>query len=192
MYYCAAVQENNIPSYLNPLLIKENQALRALHFKFRCYSVNEMYREFQISKVNGVVDNKIQKLIHSLLSGTPKLCSSFDKLIVSMISIQTQNKRNKYQDIVRKKIEQSGKRKTPAINYLEQLCYLTQKARKYWIPSGYPKSCINSQKRSENYNSSANNHKTTIATKNIKEPPKLTVCRNSRVPSTLNFAPNMI
>ena len=64
LYYCAEVYGNTTASYLNPLQIAQNKALRALQFKSRYYPINEMHKEFQILKVPDIIEYKVSKLIH--------------------------------------------------------------------------------------------------------------------------------
>ena len=97
LYYCAEVYGNTTPSFLHPLQIAQNKALRALQFKNRYYPTNEMHKDFQILKVPDIVEYKLSKLIHSLLTGTPKLPETLDKLIVKMNSVHTRNTRHKHQ-----------------------------------------------------------------------------------------------
>ena len=66
-----------------------------------------MHKEFQILKVSDIVEYKLSKLIHSLLTGTPKLPETLDKLIFKMVSIHTRNITNNIKSTVRKKIGQS-------------------------------------------------------------------------------------
>ena len=110
LYYCAEVYGNTTPSYLNPLQVVQNKALRALQFRNRYYPTNEMHKEFQILKVSDIVEYKLSKLIHSLLTGTPKLPETLDKLIVRMDSIHTRNTRNKHQVYSKKENKAIGKR----------------------------------------------------------------------------------
>ena len=56
-----------------------------------------MHKDFQILKVPDIVEYKLSKLIHSLLTGTPKLPETLDKLIVKMNSVHTRNTRHKHQ-----------------------------------------------------------------------------------------------
>ena len=51
---------------------------------------------YQILKVPDIVEYKLSKLIHSLLTGTPKLPETLDKLIVKMNSVHTRNTRHKH------------------------------------------------------------------------------------------------
>ena len=69
-----------------------------------------MHKEFQILKVNDIFEYKLSKLIHSLLTGTPKLPETLDKLIVRMDSIHTRNTRNKHQVYSKKENKAIGKR----------------------------------------------------------------------------------
>ena len=88
----------------------QNKALRALQFRNRYYPTNEMHKEFQILKVSDIVEYKLSKLIHSLLTGTPKLPETLDKLIVKMDSIHTRTTRNKHQVYSKKENRTIGKR----------------------------------------------------------------------------------
>ena len=68
-----------------------------------------MHKEFQILKVNDIVEYKLSKLMHSLLTGTPKLPETLDKLIVRMNSIHTRNTTNKHQVYNKKENRAVGK-----------------------------------------------------------------------------------
>ena len=91
IYYCSEIYGNTCASYLDPLQKAQNEALRALQFKNRFYPINEMHKDFQILKVADVVEYKLSKLIHSLITGSPKLPESLQNLI---IPINTTHKRN--------------------------------------------------------------------------------------------------
>ena len=88
----------------------QNKALRALQFRNRNYPTNEMHKEFQILKVSDIVEYKLSKLIHSLLTGTPKLPETLDKLIVKMDTIHTRTTRNKHQVYSKNENRAIGKR----------------------------------------------------------------------------------
>ena len=55
-----------------------------------------MHKEFQILKVPDMVEYKLSKLIHFLLTGTPKLPETLNKRIARMDSVHTRNTRNKH------------------------------------------------------------------------------------------------
>ena len=103
LYYCAEVYGNTTPSYLNPLQVVQNKALRALQCRNRYYPTNEIHKEFQIQKVSDIVEYKLSKLIHSLLTGTPKLPETLDKRIFKLDSIHTRTTRNKHRVYSKKK-----------------------------------------------------------------------------------------
>ena len=110
LYYCAEIYGNTIASYLNPLQIAQNAALRALQFKNRYFPINEMHKEYQILKVPDVVEYKLSKLIHSLISGSPKLPEPLQSRIIPMQSVHSRNTRNKYQVYSQKEKNSIGKR----------------------------------------------------------------------------------
>ena len=110
LYYCAEVYGNTTASYLQPLQIAQNKALRALQFKDRYFPINEMHKEFQILKVNDVIEYKLSKLIHSLLKGTPKLPEVLHKLIIPTDTIHTRNTRHKHQVYSKREKKPIGKR----------------------------------------------------------------------------------
>ena len=68
-----------------------------------------MHKEFQILKISDIVEYKLSKLIHSLLTGTPKLLETLDKLFVKMDSIHIRTTRNKHQVYSRKENRAFGK-----------------------------------------------------------------------------------
>ena len=80
LYYCAEVYGNTTASYLNPLQIAQNKALRALQFKSRYYPINEMHKEFQILKVHDII-GAIQKVCHRPRGGgeSSKIVTKSDK-----------------------------------------------------------------------------------------------------------------
>ena len=110
LYYCAEVYGNTTASYLQPLQIAQNKALRALQFKDRYFPINEMHKEFQILKVNDVIEYKLSKLIHSLLKGTPRLPEVLHKLIIPTDTIHTRNTRHKHQVYSKREKKPIGKR----------------------------------------------------------------------------------
>ena len=110
LYYCAEVYGNTTASYLQPLQIAQNKALRALQFKDRYFPINEMHKEFQILKVNDVIEYKLSKLIHSLLKGTPRLPEVLHKLIIPTDTIHTRNTRHKHQVYSKRDKKPIGKR----------------------------------------------------------------------------------
>ena len=67
----------------------------------------EMHKEFQILKVNDIVEYKLSKLIHSLLSDTPKLPETLDKLIVNWILYTPELQETNIKFTVKKKTGQS-------------------------------------------------------------------------------------
>ena len=85
----------------------QKKALRAFQFKSRYYPNNEMNKEFQILKVTDIVEYKLSRLIHSLLTGTPTLPETLNKLIVKMDSIHTLTTRNKHQVYSKKENRES-------------------------------------------------------------------------------------
>ena len=97
LYYCAEVYGNTTPSYLQPLQVAQNKALRALQFKDRYFPINEMHKQFKILKINDIIEYKLSKLIHSLLKGTPRLPEVLHKLIIPTDRIHTRNTRKKHQ-----------------------------------------------------------------------------------------------
>ena len=76
------VYRNTTLSYLQPLQVAQNKALRALQFKDRYFPINEMHKVFKILKINDVIEYKLSKFIHSLLKGTPSLPEVLLKLII--------------------------------------------------------------------------------------------------------------
>ena len=110
LYYCAEIYGNTTPSYLHPLQMTQNEALRALQFKNRFYPINEMHKEFQILKVADVVEYKISKLIHSLLTGSPKLPEVLKKLIIPTNTVHNRITRNRYQIYSKREKKAIGKR----------------------------------------------------------------------------------
>ena len=97
IYYCAEVYGNATASYLQPLQIAQNKALRTLHFKDRYFPSNEMHKECQIHKVNDVLEYKLSKLIHSLLRCICRLPEVLHKLIIPTYMIHNRNTRNNHQ-----------------------------------------------------------------------------------------------
>ena len=110
LYYCPKIYGNTTASYLNSLQIVQNEALRALQFKNRYFPINEMHKEFQILKVADIVEYKLSKLIHSLVTGSPKLPETLSKLIVPTNKIHTQNTRHRNQIYHKKEKIAIGKR----------------------------------------------------------------------------------
>ena len=88
----------------------KNKALRALQFKKRFYPTNDMHKKFQTLNVTDIVKYKLFKLIHSLLTGTPILPKTLNKLIVRMDSIHARNTRKKHQFDSKKENRAIGKR----------------------------------------------------------------------------------
>ena len=88
----------------------QNEALRALQFKNRFYPINEMHKEFQILKVADIVEYKISKIIHSLLTSSPKLPDVLQKLIVPTNTIHNRNTRNRFQIYSKREKRPIGKR----------------------------------------------------------------------------------
>ena len=98
------------PQDVGPLQMTQNEALRALQFKNRFYPINEMHKEFQILKVADIVEYKISKIIHSLLTSSPKLPDVLQKLIVPTNTIHNRNTRNRFQIYSKREKRPIGKR----------------------------------------------------------------------------------
>ena len=69
-----------------------------------------MHKDFQILKVADVVEYKLSKLIHSLITGSPKLPEPLQNLIIPINTIHRQNTRNKHQIYSKKENKSIGKR----------------------------------------------------------------------------------
>ena len=154
LYYCAEVYGNTTASYLNPLQIAQNKALRALQFKSRYYPINEMHKEFQILKVPDIIEYKLSKLIHSLLKDSPRLPEVLHKLIIPTERIHTRNTRNKHQVYSKREKKPIGKRQLkchPSQNWNNYPEYLRttethsqfKKAFYEWKLEGYSSSTLN-------------------------------------------------
>ena len=69
-----------------------------------------MHKEFQILKVNDIVEYKLSKLIHSLLTNSPKLPDTLKKLIIPIDRVHSCNTRKKHQIYSKKANKSIGKR----------------------------------------------------------------------------------
>ena len=54
-----------------------------------------MHKEFQILKINDIVAYKLSKLLHTLITGSPKLPEVLDKLIIPTKNVHNRNTRKK-------------------------------------------------------------------------------------------------
>ena len=100
IYYCAEVYGNATKANLKPLQIAQNRALRALQYKNKYYPVNEMHRNYNVLKIQDIVQYKQSKIIHALLTGDKKLPPVMKKLIVpskNIHSYQTRHQNSIYE-----------------------------------------------------------------------------------------------
>ena len=82
IYYCAEIYGNVPLSRLKPLQLIQNRALRALQYKNKYFPINHMHRDYEILKIQDMVQYKQSKIIHSLLTGATRLPPVLNKLIV--------------------------------------------------------------------------------------------------------------
>ena len=82
IYYCAEIYGNVPLSRLKPLQLVQNRALRALQYKNKYFPINHMHRDYEILKIQDMVQYKQSKIIHSLLTGATRLPPVLNKLIV--------------------------------------------------------------------------------------------------------------
>ena len=95
IYYCAEIYGNVPLSSLKPLQLIQNRVLRALQYKNKYFPINEMHRDYEILKIQDIVEYKQNKIIHSLLTGAKRLPVVLKKLIVPAKSIhQYRTRRN--------------------------------------------------------------------------------------------------
>ena len=87
IYYCAEIYGNVSYQSLKPLQLVQNRALRALQYKNKYFPINKMHKDYEILKVQDVVQYKQSKIIHSLLTGAKRLPIVLKKLIVPTKSI---------------------------------------------------------------------------------------------------------
>ena len=95
IYYCAEIYGNVSYSSLKPLQLVQNRALRALQCKNKYFPINKMHKDYEILKIQDIVQYKQSKIIHSLLTGAKRLPIVLKNLVVPVKSIHQYSTRHK-------------------------------------------------------------------------------------------------
>ena len=61
IYYCAETYGRTSKTIVQSLQKVQNSSLRALQFRYRYYTINEMHKKYRILKVTHIKEYKVQK-----------------------------------------------------------------------------------------------------------------------------------
>ena len=95
IYYCAEVYGNATNLTFKPLQLIQNRALRALQYQNKYFPVNQMHKDYEILKIQDIIQYKQSKIIHSLLTGDKKLPTVLNKLIIPIKNFHPHNTRRR-------------------------------------------------------------------------------------------------